>query len=753
MDFSQLAESYTHNVVMFPGILAALANELGVSPASLTKLGVGYAPVIQFKDRAAFGWWSTPERDEAGNITGLSLRKAGDGTVKPMYPGSKHGLMYPTRDSFAPGAKPYIPGAHNWIRLTDAGLECPVCGKPDGCLLSADDPDNPAAVICIREESGRPQSLGYLHILRPEGHVHTGSPLPANPLPIVIVEGMSDAATAIDMGFVAIGRASALFTNGLPALIRGRKVIVVGENDPAGIRGMHTTFAVIQPHASEAVMVLPPPDAKDLRQWRARHNLTAQDVLDAATTRGERTSSVELLPSDEPMVLAKEWLKANYWSYTHDRPTLLSYYGTWFAHDGTKYVEYKNVDVLDGELYNWFSGRRYLKGEDEVAVLVPNRHNMSEVRNALKAYCPVNIDPPSWLDGDTADPANMIVYQNGILHVDRYFAGDDHMLTPLTPAFFTLAAIPYDFDPEATCPTWLYYLDSTFSMGPDGRDRVKLLQEWFGYNMVADLSQEKLLLMYGRSGCGKGTAITAMEALLGKHQVAATKMRTLGETFGLEALMGKLAAIMPDIRISRNTDSMQALEIILNIVGRDTVDVNRKHKPNLGSVVLTTRITMAANELPELPDHSQALARRLLILPFEESFVGRADITLKDKLVQEAPGIALWALAGLRRLREQGKFTGVESSLQLYEKLRRVTSPAVEFVETCFDVDPVLDTPQDVLYAAWKGWMSDRMQRPGSWPRLQQRIEAAFPKVRFDEEACIMRGLEIRPDAFKKFAT
>ncbi len=65
---------------------------------------------------------------------------------------------------------------------------------------------------------------------------------------------------------------------------------------------------------------------------------------------------------------------------------------------------------------------------------------------------------------------------------------------------------------------------------------------------------------------------------------------------------------------------------------------------------------LISNELPWLTDASGALVSRLVILRFTESFYGREDQGLFDRLVAELPGILLWAMEGWRRLRERGHF-------------------------------------------------------------------------------------------------
>lgn len=52
------------------------------------------------------------------------------------------------------------------------GRACPVCGKPDWCLISRDDP--PSKVICARVQSKTPVGeAGWLHKFRDDGWRHT----------------------------------------------------------------------------------------------------------------------------------------------------------------------------------------------------------------------------------------------------------------------------------------------------------------------------------------------------------------------------------------------------------------------------------------------------------------------------------------------------------------------------------------------------------------------------------------------------
>jgi len=220
----------------WPAMVEDLAHDLGVSARSLVSIGIGWMP-----DE---GCWVFPERDADGEIVGL-VRRFKNGK-KLSAKDSKRGLTYGLDPEWQADSVKYIPGSQNWVRCSDE-YPCPICERTHWCLLSSECPSDPRAVICGRRAEGARQPMGdagYLHVRKPSGDVHTGSPLASSSLPILVVEGQSDVASAFDLGFVGVGKPSA--TGGLyllGSLLVGREVCVIGENDAgAGRVGMEKTF-------------------------------------------------------------------------------------------------------------------------------------------------------------------------------------------------------------------------------------------------------------------------------------------------------------------------------------------------------------------------------------------------------------------------------------------------------------------------------------------------------------------------------
>lgn len=120
---------------------------------------------------------------------------------------------------------------------------------------------------------GSKRGLLYVHPL-PDGHGDTPD------LPVLVVEGATDAAAAHSLALVAVGRPSA--TGGaehLAKLLEGRHVAILGENDEGvGQTSPYTMADRLAERCASVRVVFPPKDHKDLRAWVSA-GATTDDVL------------------------------------------------------------------------------------------------------------------------------------------------------------------------------------------------------------------------------------------------------------------------------------------------------------------------------------------------------------------------------------------------------------------------------------------------------------------------------------------
>ncbi|MEE9296083.1 MAG: phage/plasmid primase, P4 family [Phycisphaerae bacterium] len=337
---------------------------------------------------------------------------------------------------------------------------------------------------------------------------------------------------------------------------------------------------------------------------------------------------------------------------------------------------------------------------------------------------PFDIDQPAYLGRRNVATTNLIAMGNGLLDLDAALSGTTK-LQPHTPKWFSPFALPYDFIPDAECPVWFETLDQVFD--GDG-ERVDLLAEWFGYSLTDDTRYHAILLAEGRPRSGKGTILRTLHRVIGDDNCVAPRLSTLGDRFGLWPMIGKRVAIIPDAHLGHGDRALSVLEVLKGISGEDSICIDRKMLPPV-TVRLKVRFALAVNELPKFGDNANALESRVLILPFRQSFVGREDRNLDDKIAVESPGIFRWALEGLHRLRERQRFTKPTIAAEVEADFARLVSPIRAFVEDRCIVDPALSVGRKELWAAWSLWCDESGHLRGGRELFGTRLRTVVPGI------------------------
>jgi putative DNA primase/helicase len=339
-----------------------------------------------------------------------------------------------------------------------------------------------------------------------------------------------------------------------------------------------------------------------------------------------------------------------------------------------------------------------------------------------------SINPPSWLgEGHPPlEPVDLITCKNGLLHVPSVFT-DGTDLFPHTPAFFSMNALDYNFEGPAAPTQWLAFLRKTW---PDDQQSIDTVQEWFGYCLTPDTSQQKILMIVGPKRSGKGTIARVQRALIGINNTASPTLASLGTNFGLWPLMNKTLAIISDARLSGRTDVAQVTERLLSISGEDAQTIDRKYLTP-ATVKLLVRFMILTNELPRLSDPSGALVGRIVLIRQTLSWYGKEDRKLTSTLLAELPAILFWSLDGWARLNARGHFIQPESGAELITDLEDLTSPIGAFIREFCLVGPEYRTGIDDLYTLWTTWCETKGRKEhGTCQTFGRDLRAALPHIR-----------------------
>jgi putative DNA primase/helicase len=449
-----------------------------------------------------------------------------------------------------------------------------------------------------------------------------------------------------------------------------------------------------------------------------------EPIEEGARHRGLEDSvpNNRILPAPtKPMAVARQLVDE---MYTHnDKLHLRTYRGDSYGWDGTCWPEIESRSVR-GSVYRYTEDAVFLKDGIEQVPWDPTRYKIDNVLDALRAVTHLDgtVEASAWINGAADLPPDEIVsMDNGLLHIPT------RTLLRHSPDFWSHHSLPFDFDPDAPAPVrWLGFLEELFG---DDKSAITTLQETFGYILGGDTRQQKIFLLVGPRRGGKGTIGRVLTGLLGKHNVAAPTLAGMATNFGLSPLIGKPLGLISDARLSGKADAHVVVERLLSVSGEDSITVDRKYKDQWTGR-LPTRFLVLTNELPRLSDSSGALASRFIVFVLTNSFLGREDPALTDKLLEEASGIFRWALEGHDRLTQRGYFEQPASSAEAIQQLEDLSSPVSAFIRDQCDVGTNQRVSVDVLWSAWKDWCDEQNRHPGTKAVFGRDLKAAAPTIR-----------------------
>lgn len=488
-----------------------------------------------------------------------------------------------------------------------------------------------------------------------------------------------------------------------------------------------------------------------------RSNAALESPEVAAAARSERAGGVgpgSEWPGPQDDRAVAEAFIARCYSHEFDGAvwrTLHWWWDRFYVYDRRRRV-WKGVDegVIRNQLSMALAGAYHLvAGKDGTTERTRWKRTTSKLNAVLAmvkdaAILDKAIEPRSWLAWDDelqtfrADrgPGCAIAFANGLLDLDTMET------RPSGPWFFNLSTTAYPLLSEAPKPTaWLDFLDRTF----EDPSAVRAMQEWFGYVLSGDLRMQKAAFIVGRPRTGKGTICHVMEHMIGRDAYSNPDIFALGDRFGMQGSIGKLAAIIGDSRFVSRA-SQTTVTRLLQYTGGDSVTVDRKNKDPWEGV-LSARFTICSNELPNFPDSSGAFVNRFIVFPIPgEGYLGKEDISLLDRLLDEMSGILEWALDGLIRLRTRGRFTVVESSRPLVAEMLDMANPLKTFWDEHMvpEASPSSMTPRLEVYAQWRAWAAARGLMEGTDQTFSRNVRSSGLLARNAVDQAKVRGKKVR---------
>lgn len=297
--------------------------------------------------------------------------------------------------------------------------------------------------------------------------------------------------------------------------------------------------------------------------------------------------------------------------------------------------------------------------------------------------------------GDPVPPPTepLLNLRNGMLDLRTL------QLLPHDPAHRSIVQLDVAWDPDATCPVYDAWVASAAG------DQVDQLEEVTSLMLDPSRVPHKAVFLFGPSRSGKSTYLRLMVAVAGAANTSSVTLHQLADDrFAVANLHGKMLNVAADLS-SQDVKDIAAFKMLS---GEDQVNANRKYGAQF-SFTNRALFAFSANSVPAVSDESGAYFQRMMPFEFANSFAGREDHSLEEKLKAELPGILVrWATAGNRLRRRGGGFERTSASVR--EGFEAQSDRVRRFIQEACNVMPEMSggTKTTDLHRAFVRWAADQ---------------------------------------------
>lgn len=240
-----------------------------------------------------------------------------------------------------------------------------------------------------------------------------------------------------------------------------------------------------------------------------------------------------------------------------------------------------------------------------------------------------------------------------------------------------------DFAPGAVCPRFQEELLVPVLHPED----IQLLQRLCGLMLIGANDIQKILLLEGAGGLGKGTFVRILQLIVGVAATEELRTRHLGSRFETARFVGRRILLGQDV--PQDFLSTAAAAFLKTLTGGDTVGVERKGSNEAGyikgdfHVIITSNAPLAVR----VEADADAWMRRLIVIPFHRPIGGETKRVpkLEEILVhEEGEGILNWFLKGaceaLGEIQEHGSVRLTDAQLRRVDDRVRRSDTVAEFL-------------------------------------------------------------------------
>jgi P4 family phage/plasmid primase-like protien len=334
-----------------------------------------------------------------------------------------------------------------------------------------------------------------------------------------------------------------------------------------------------------------------------------------------------------------------------------------------KEMPYKTVK---GEKVTYYFDKTHYKliTHEEVSEYViehtfdSSRNDRGEVVSIISS---TNLVDKNWFASSTFKKIN---FQNGVLDLKT------KELLPHSLDYGFFYCLPYEYNPDATCPNFDQHLKDITC---DDEDLQNILLEYMGYAISNDEPwAQKALILTGEGNNGKSTFVNTLYNLVGPDSYSDIKIEQLGNQQMLANIEGKLFNISDE-----TPEKLYKSSHFKNIVSGGNEIVKRLYVQPY-SIKVRAKLIVLCNDLPASKDTTHGFFRRFLIVPFDRIFTSKdEDPFIAKKLESELSGILNKVLSRYETLIKNKRFSESKRVKESVKNYMEANDPIRDWLSGC----------------------------------------------------------------------
>lgn len=417
--------------------------------------------------------------------------------------------------------------------------------------------------------------------------------------------------------------------------------------------------------------------------------------------------------------------------------------GTWYFWDGVIWKESREGEVFQKiESVKDIVWKEILESKDTVETQALLGHwanlqkgsQLRQLRVSISESAEV-ITPIEKLDS----------YHNIVSFQNFYYDLDSHNPILPDPQYKLTKSLHCEFIEDADCPEFKAFLERS---QPDPEVR-ELIQKIAGTFLYGKNYFEKVFFFFGEQGAnGKSLFVEIMFKLLGEFAKrggsSLINEREKPSMDELAILRGSRLVTTPEIA----KGSVLRSPMVKDLTGGEEVKGEFKFQDSF-NFRPGFSLLMVGNYKPTLDPTDEGIKRRLILIPWEQTFhPGGPGFIPRDKLMEamekELPGIANWMIEGLKQLqKDQWHFKEPEIIRKLIEEYFASEDKFEfeDFIDDCLEKDDAVITARNfkAIYQVYQA----HTREGGGFPLQKKNFKNELSRrgIKFFKENHKVRGI------------